>query len=183
MTDGTVLVFDECASNVYQLTPDSNGNYLTGTWSAAPSLPSGYAPLYFASAVLPNGYLFVMGGEYNFCYGAETTLGAIYNPFNSTWSSVSAPTQWSEVGDAQSVILANGTLMMGNCCNSSQALFNEGSSKWTIVGSGKQDANSEEGWTLLPSGNVLAANVSDPPYAQQYNPTANAWQSASHASL
>ena len=39
MTDGTVLVFDDCSSSVYQLTPDSHGNYITGTWSSAPSLP------------------------------------------------------------------------------------------------------------------------------------------------
>jgi hypothetical protein len=178
MTDGTVLVFDECASNVYQLTPDSNGNYITGTWSSAPSLPSGYAPLYFASAVLPSGDLFVMGGEYNFCAGAESNLGAIYNPFTASWSSVSAPSEWSEVGDGQSTILSNGTLMVGNCCYSSQALFNVGSSSWTMIGSGKQDPNSEEGWTLLPSGNVLTVNITSTPYAQQYNPTANEWQSA-----
>lgn len=178
MTDGTVLVFDACSTNVYQLTPDSSGNYATGTWSSAPSLPSGYAPLYFASAVLPNGDLFVMGGEYNFCYPTETTLGALYNPFNGTWTSLSAPSQWSEMGDAQSVILSNGTLMVGNCCYNTQAQFNQSSSTWTIVGSGKQDGNSEEGWTLLPSGNVLEVNIISTPDAQQYSPSANAWQSA-----
>jgi hypothetical protein len=178
MTDGTVLVFDECSTNVYQLTPDSSGNYATGTWSSAPSLPSGYAPLYFASAVLPSGDLFVMGGEYNFCSGAESNLGALYDPFNQTWTSLTAPSGWSSIGDGQSTILANGTLMLGNCCYSSQALFDVASSTWTIVGTGKQDSNSEEGWTLLPNGNVLVVNVTDTPYAQQYVPSANDWQSA-----
>ena len=82
------------------------------------------------------------------------------------------------MGDAQSVVLPNGTLMVGNCCYSTQAQFNQASSTWTLVGSGKQDANSEEGWTLLPSGNVLAVNITDTPYAQQYDPGANDWQSA-----
>jgi hypothetical protein len=178
MSDGTVLVFDECSSSVYQLTPDSNGNYATGSWSSAPSLPSGYAPLYFASAVLPSGDLFVMGGEYNFCDGAESNLGALYDPFNQTWTSLTAPSGWSSIGDGQSTILANGTLMLGNCCYSSQALFDVASSTWTIVGDGKEDSNSEEGWTLLPNGYVLVVNLTHTPYAQVYNPSASEWQSA-----
>lgn len=180
LTDGTVLVFDECSTTVYKLTPDHSGNYLTGTWSAAPSLPSGYSPLYFGSAVLPNGYLIVNGGEYIACSGTESNQGAIYDPFNSTWTAVSPPSGWSEIGDGQSVVLDNGTYMLGNCCYDYQALYNQGSSTWTQTGpgNGKDDSNSEEGWTLLPSGNVLEVNVSDPPYAEQYNPSSNEWTSA-----
>jgi hypothetical protein len=182
LTDGTVLVFDECASNVYQLTPDSSGNYLTGTWSSAPSLPSGYAPLYFASAVLSNGYLVMNGGEYIDCTGTESNLGAIYDPFNATWSSLSAPSGWSEIGDGQSVVLSNGTYMLGNCCYNYQALLSQGSGSptWTQTGpgNGKQDSNSEEGWTLLPDGDVLVVNLTATPYAQVYVPNANEWESA-----
>ena len=31
---------------------------------------------------------------------------------------------------------------------------------WTIVGNGKEDTNSEEGWTLLRNGDALAATSS-----------------------
>ncbi len=180
MTDGTVLVFDYCSSTMYKLAPDSYGNYVDGTWSQSASLPSGYAPLYFGSAVLPDGKLIVNGGEYNFCNSQETNLGAIYDPVANSWTSVTGP-GWSQIGDAQSVVLSNGTYMLGNCgCNnnSAQALLNEASMTWTLVGNGKQDVNSEEGWTLLPNGNVLEVNVFDPPYAQYYSPKANEWESA-----
>jgi hypothetical protein len=178
MTDGTVMVFDSCSSSVFRLTPDKTGNYLTGTWSSVPSLPSSYAPLYFASAILPDGKLIINGGEYQGCVGKEQTTGAIYDPIANTWTSVSPPSGWSRIGDAQSVVLPNGTYMLGNCCTNTQALLNEAALTWTIVGTGKQDANSEEGWTLLKNGTVLEANVSDPPGAQAYSPKANMWESA-----
>jgi hypothetical protein len=180
MTNGTVMVHDYCTSNWYVLTPSSTGSYANGSWTKAASMPSDYAPLYYASAVLPNGYMIVQGGEYNgiSCQGAETNLGAIYDPFSNTWTAVSPPSGWSEIGDGQSVVLSSGTYMLGNCCTNVQALFNENSSSWTQIGTGKQDTNSEEGWTLLPNGDVLVVNVFDPPYAQVYVPSANEWESA-----
>jgi hypothetical protein len=174
------LVFDECSSSVFRLAPDRYGNYINGKWSSLASLPSGYAPLYFASAVLPDGKLMVIGGEYIFCSGAESTLGAIYDPVANTWNSVTAPSGsgWTKIGDAQSVVLDNGTFMLGNCCSNQQALLNEKSMTWTIVGKGKEDPNSEEGWTLLKNGTVLEVNLSDTPYAQDYNPMSKKWESA-----
>src|SRR5579871_644943 len=50
LTDGGVM----CQSGVtfYKLTPDINGSYVNGTWSTLASLPAGYEPLLYASAVL-----------------------------------------------------------------------------------------------------------------------------------
>lgn len=178
MTDGSVLVFDYCGSNVYKLAPDKNGSYVTGIWSQVASLPSGYAPLYFASAVLPDGKLIVNGGEYNFCSGDETTLGAIYDPVANTWTSVPPPSGWGRIGDGESVVLNNGTYMIGNCCTSVQAELNESTMTWTQVGTNKADTNSEEGWSLLPNGNVLTADVGDAPNSEYFNPKTGAWQTA-----
>lgn len=178
LTDGTVLVFDYCTADVFKLTPDQNGDYVTGTWTQLASLPGGYAPLYFASAVLGDGKLIVNGGEYQACKSAEQNKGAIYDPVANTWTAVTGPGGWGQIGDAQSVVLKNGTYMLGNCCTSVQALLDESAMTWTQIGAGKQDANSEEGWTLLRNGNVLEVNVSDPPYAQYYDPKANMWESA-----
>jgi hypothetical protein len=141
-------------------------------------MSSGYGPLYFASAVLPDGKLIVQGGEYNFCNPAETTLGAIYDPAANSWTSVAAPSGWSSIGDAESVVLENGTYMLGNCCDTDQALLNESNMTWSIVGNGKQDTNSEEGWTLLRNGDALTVNVFDPPYAQLYVPKSQTWVNA-----
>jgi hypothetical protein len=177
MTDGTVMVQDN-TSNWFSLSPDKNGNYVRGTWTQKASLPAGYGPLYFASAVLADGKLIINGGEYNFFHGAETNLGAIYDPIADAWTSVSPPSWLSEIGDASSVVLADGTYMLSNCCFTSQALLNEGSMTWTMTGAGKAGTNSEEGWTLLPNGKVLTADVSAAPNSEHYNANTGSWSSS-----
>jgi hypothetical protein len=178
MTDGTVMVQDSCSPNWFSLAPDSTGNYVTGKWTKKASMPSSYGPLYFASAVLADGKLIVNGGEYNFCVQHETTLGAMYDPVADKWTAVTGPSGWSSIGDGQSAVLTDGTYMLGNCCTSVQALLDESTMTWTQVGNNKQDANAEEGWTLLRNGTVLTVNVLDPPFAQAYVPKSATWTSA-----
>jgi hypothetical protein len=188
LTDGTVIAHVFCTGTWYRLAPDNTGSYVNGTWSQIASMPSGYAPLYFASQVLPDGRVIVEGGEFN---GAPCTTpaltkqGAIYDPAAGTWTSVNPPSGWNDIGDASSVILNNGTLMIADCCDagSLQALFNALTLSWTATGSGKNDSNDEEGWTLLPNGEVLTVDdyVSTggiPCLANQseiYNPATGNW--------
>ena len=148
LTDGRVLVQDSDASDWWTLTPDLTGSYINGTWTQVASMPSSYGPLYFASAVLPDGRVMVLGGEYNFGVGAWTTLGAYYNPLKNVWKTLHAPSGWTSVGDAQSVILPNGTMMVANCCSTQEALLDAKTLTWTATGTGKADENDEEGWTL-----------------------------------
>jgi len=185
LTDGSVLVnsffFTTHADNWYRLIPDNTGSYINGTWVNAGSAPSGYNPLYFASSVLPSGHLIIMGGEYNNGSAVWTTLGAHYNPLTNAWSSVAAPTGWTTIGDAQSVILPNGQMMLANCCTTQQAILTKLSPiTWTATGTGKTDWNDEEGWNLLPNGKVLTvdAYVSGGCCAmgsEIYDPTTGAW--------
>ncbi len=177
MTDGTVMISDNNAQ-WYSLTPDITGSYVNGSWKQMATLPSGYGPLYFASAVLPDGKLLIDGGEYNFGAQTETNLSAIYDPLANTWTSVAAPAGWSQIGDAQSIVLSDGTYMLGNCCTRVQVLFDESAKTWKTTGGGKADANSEEGWTLLPSGDVLAADVGSQPGSELYTPSTGTWSSA-----
>ena len=120
LTDGTVMVHHEDAndgfSEWYKLTPDINGSYVNGTWSQMASLASNYGPLFFASAVLPDGRLIVEGGEQNFGQYVWTNMGAIYDPLANVWTSMSPPAGWASIGDASGVVLANGTFMLANCC-------------------------------------------------------------------
>jgi hypothetical protein len=171
LTDGNVLVHSEQGNpqNWYKLTPDITGSYVNGTWTQVASTPSGYAPLYFGSVVLPDGRVVIEGGEYNNGSAAWTNQGAIYDPVANTWTSVAAPAGWSSVGDSPSVILANGTYMQTDCCDTppKAALFNPTTLTWTATGSGKSDVYDEEGMTLLPSGNVLTVDA----YVFQYNAT------------
>src|SRR5438045_4190095 len=67
LTDGTVMV-QQMTSQGFgtgqwsRLTPDITGSYVNGTWSQLASMPSGYAPLFYASAVLPDGRVVIEGG-------------------------------------------------------------------------------------------------------------------------
>ena len=128
LTDGTVMVHHEDAndgfSEWYKLTPDINGSYVNGTWSQMASLASNYGPLFFASAVLPDGRLIVEGGEQNFANYVWTNMGAIYDPLTNVWTPINPPAGWGTIGDASGVVLTNGTFMLANCCTVQQALLN-----------------------------------------------------------
>src|SRR5258708_37166736 len=80
-----------------KLTPDEFGNYAKGTWSPVASLPAGYAPQYFASAVLADGRVVIVGGEYNNGNFVLTNQAAIYDPLSDTWTPLAPPAGWEHV--------------------------------------------------------------------------------------
>jgi hypothetical protein len=191
LTDGTVIVHRTETQTWYRLKPSSTGDYATGTWTQIASLPAGYGPQYFASAVLPDGRVVINGGEYNLSGSTEvwTNLGAIYDPIANTWTSVAPPNggtgAWTQIGDAQSVVLANGTYMLAACCAnpSADALLNATNLTWAATGA-PSNYQDEQGYTLLPDGRVLTINVwaacspnCDANGAQAYNPGSGTWSS------
>jgi hypothetical protein len=195
-SDGSVLVHDEPDNNTvaatnqwWKLTPAANGSYIDGTWSQIASMPADYAPLYFASAILPDGRMIVEGGEYNGEAAVWSNQGEIYNPVTNTWASVAPPRGWTNMGDAASEVLDNGTFMLQQPCNTcttqpdpvvDQALLNAKTLKWTVIpGTGKDEPNDEEGWTLLPNGKVLTLDVWEAiGGTQTFNPSNDTWQFA-----
>jgi hypothetical protein len=197
LTDGTVLVQDTGFPDWWRLTPDKQGSYVNGTWSSVASLPATYSPLYYSSAVLADGRLIIEGGEY--LLNAEQTElvpswsagGAIYDPIANTWTTVEPPAFFTgfgpfpqTIGDAQSVVLADGTYMQANCCTTEAALLDAKTLTWTPTGKGKFDIYDEEGWTLLPSGKVLTVDAYVFAYdpagtgSEIYNSRTGAWTSA-----
>ncbi len=183
LSDGTVIAYVTCGGIWWKLTPDFTGSYINGSWSQIASLPSGYVPRFFSSAVLPDGRVIMEGGEYNTgCTEAWTNLGAIYDPLFNTWTSITPPSGWSNIGDAQSAVLANGTYMQSNALSFQQALLNIVSLTWTATGTGKADGNDEEGWTLLPGGSVLTVDAHTTnacgKNTEKYSPGTGAWTSA-----
>jgi hypothetical protein len=133
-----------------------------------------------------------MGGEYNFFNAVWTALGAIYDPVANSWTSVAPPTFFGgccgiaaqTIGDAQSVVLANGTFMQADCCTTDEALLDAKTLTWTPTGTGKFDVNDEEGWTLLPNKKVLTVDAYVFSYdpkgtnSEIYNPRTGSWSSA-----
>ena len=179
LTDGTVMAQNSGTDTWYKLTPDNTGSYVNGTWSQAASLPAGYGPLYFASAVLPDGRLIVEGGEFNFFLPATTsTTGAIYDPTANSWTSVAPPPGWCCISDAQSVVLADGRFMLANADTSEQAILNDVTLTWTATGTGKADINNEEGWTLLSNKQLLTVDGRNGTNSELYVPASGKWHSA-----
>jgi len=179
MTDGTVLAQGYNDSDWWRLTPDNTGSYVNGTWTQVASLPSGYSPEAFASAVLADGRLLITGGEYNFLNFTLTNLGAIYDPAANTWTNLPAPKGWKYIGDSPSSVLANGNFLVGNKLTKQLRLYNPTSNTWSSLSSkGKADFDAEEGWTLLADGTILTADVKDAPNSEIYSTSAKKWATA-----
>jgi hypothetical protein len=194
-SDGTVLVHNEPDNDTtggtnawWKLTPDALGNYADGTWSQIASMPAAYTPLYFASAILPDGRMIVEGGEYIGENAVWSNAGAIYNPVTNTWASVAPPPGWANIGDAASEVLPDGTFILQQACNTcatdpdftvDAALLNARTMKWTVIpGTGKNDPNDEEGWNLEPNGKMLTVDTWIPAATQLFDPRTNTWSFA-----
>ena len=201
LTDGTVMAQSCNAPQWYKLTPDISGNYADGVWSTLAPLPviggTQYAPLYHASAVLPDGRLIIMGGEYNGAGAVWTNLGAIYDPTVNAWTAVTTPTNLNAVnngdgviGDAESAVLADGRFLLGGCCAYPDAddLLDATNLGWTATGApndGTIHYQDEQGYELLPDGNVLTIDIWNDngtdwnvTAAEQYVPSSGTWVSA-----
>jgi hypothetical protein len=182
LTDGTVLVADAGTNQWYKLTPDKKGQYTDGAWTAIAKAPSNVCPLYYANQILPDGRMIENGGEYNNCGSGESTAGSLYDPVANSWTSVSPPSGWTDIGDADSIILPNGTYMLAECCNANQALASISGTTVTWKAQTGYGSNSEEGWTALPDGNVLTVDVwnigSNYDDYELYNTSAGTWSLA-----
>src|SRR5205823_5114678 len=88
LTDGTVIGSSNANSTWYKLTPDAAGNYVGGTWSTLAGMST--RRLYTGTNVLPDGRVFVLGGEYSgpSLTNNWTNTGEIYNPLTNAWSPV-----------------------------------------------------------------------------------------------
>ncbi len=199
LTDGSVLIHSAAGGNTnysgsdewIRLTPDSSGNYATGAWSALLTMSN--TRQFFSSAVLRDGRVYALGGEYsNAGSGSgDTSLGEIFDPQKkiSPWSQFVTAFNWIQ-GDASGAVLADGRVLLGNLQTTSPpfktALWDPDSDDWDVAGSGfgaltsdtKNSNCNEETWTLLPDGSVLAIDIYDEPNAERYIPSIDEWVSA-----
>ena len=206
LTDGTVMCHEAGTNRWHRLKPDINGSYRNGSWDVpgftVANMPNGtdtttpgggcapcvYAPLFFASAVLPDGRVVVIGGEYNTNGQTWTNIGFLYDPVTNTWSSqLTVPATFTGtngagsegIGDAQSVILPNGTMLLATTSGTDIASFNPATLTFTALApTGKDDSNDEENWTILPNGRVLTVDSRIRQRSEVYNPATNAWEAA-----
>ncbi len=87
LSDGSVLAQNGEGTNWYKLNP-TNGSYLNGNWAPTNTInPMHYTRLYYSSAVLRDGRVFVAGGE----YGTGTTNAEVYDPCSNIWTVIPVP--------------------------------------------------------------------------------------------
>jgi hypothetical protein len=188
LRDGRILVNESQGPDTgtwFILTPDATGSYVNGTWTTTGHLPAGYQPIYFGSQVQLDGrHVVIEGGEFNQGVDVESTLGAVgtITPFgNVSWVLNSPPTGWGTIGDAASIVLANGHYMQSNCCTPQNAIF-QGPNSWLATGSVSQSSNDESGFTLLTNDKVLTVDAKNSPCgngvnggAELYNQGTGTW--------
>jgi HYDIN/CFA65/VesB family protein/galactose oxidase-like protein len=185
LADASVLTHDSSGANGgsawYRLAPDSLGQYASGTWSGPFNMANNRQ--FFASGVLKDGRVFVLGGEYSSA-GGDTPLGEIFDPLTNTWSSLSKPASFSWInGDVSACILADGRVLVGALQSSRTALWNPDDGTWveagrafnTLPASTKTGVNDEETWTLMANGGVLTVDISADPTPEQYDPATDVW--------
>jgi FtsP/CotA-like multicopper oxidase with cupredoxin domain len=187
LTDGGVMCHAFGTSNWYKLVPDDFGGYVNGSWQPLAPMPANAppnqngpanAPLYYASAVLRDGRVFVAGGEYNVNYAASVDLVAvqIYDPVADSWTVVPNPPGWANIGDAPTCVLPDGRVLLGDIMSPRTVIFDPDTYIW-FPGGNKQDPSSEETWTLLPNQTVLVPDVTAHARVEKYVIAANQWVS------
>lgn len=183
LTDGTVLCHDsgqqELGShNWYKLTPNQYGSYLDGNWSNVKSGPN--SPLYFASAVLNDGRVFVAGGEYDGKHRTPVELLAaqIYDPITDNWTILTTPRGWREIGDAPCCVFPDGRILLGSIESNKTAIYDPVANSWAAGANKNNATSSEETWTLLPDQTILTADCVGHPQTEKYVIPSNIWVSA-----
>ncbi len=203
MTDGKVLMQSRGGrgiDNWWLLAPDNSGSYVNGTWTQIPSPSPNYNPQNMNGAVLHSGKFMIVGGEQNTnsdgVMEENTNQSYIYDEIKNTWTSVQPPTSdtvdWSKIGAAPFIELADGRVMVGHNGLTSNSpgipavLFDETKSTWTLTGTNKNTSNNEEGYTLMANDKVFNVwNGDDNPdllkTAETFDPTTGSWTQTSKA--
>lgn len=193
LTDGSVMCQQYGSRYWWLLRPSPAGDYLNGTWSPLASMTND--PLYYASAVLADGRVFLAGGELdNFVPDTDLLKAQIYDPVTDTWADIGVPSGWTNIGDAPCCVLADGRVLLGEIARAipgaianATAIYDPKVNSWLEAGTGKLaggpasikgDSSSEETWTLLPDGSVLTVECTGHPQAQRYLPSEDCWISA-----
>lgn len=171
LTDGRVMVQEEATANWHALTPDANGSYINGTW--ANLAPMSFWRRYYASGVLNDGRVLIIGGEQSGA-GGDTNRGEIYNPVTNAWSTIALP-PWTTVGDAACCVLPDGRLLIGALSTPACEIYNPATNSWSPAGNMAVRSN-EESWILLRDNTVVTPQTFPPYQAEKYNFATNTWK-------
>ena len=191
LPDGTVMAASgytsgsQVGNGWYRLTPDSSGSYVNGTWTTLGAMQD--TRLWYSSAVLRDGRVFVAGGE----YGTGANKAEIYNPLTNTWTPLTVPaglidtnlaSDGSNGGFRDSIckLLSDGTVLIAPVfpANSNRTLiYNPSANTWAQGPSYIADQN-EASWVKLPDNSILTIDKSSSS-SERYLSSAQGWVSDS----
>jgi len=202
LTDGTVMCHEYNTNRWHRLNPDINGSYQNGSWDVpgftVADMPNGndpsfgcvnctYRPLYFASAVLADGGVVVIGGEYNNLVFVKTNIGFLYDPVANSWSQqLTEAFGGGQIGDSSGIVLEDGTFLLaegkpnalsmpGNVesldLTTSPPSFTALNPTGKLAGA----SNNQENWNILYDGRILTVNSFVASSFEIYDPVANTW--------
>jgi hypothetical protein len=154
-------------------------NYSQGTWESTPVNQMHHSRLFYATDMLPDGRVFVAGGE----YGDGPASAEIFDPVHFTWTEVDPPVYLLDPNagqgflDAESeVIDASGDVLIAPvnaATNNGTLVFNPGSSTWR-AGPPSIGSQKEATWLKLPDGSILTVDA-DSTSSERYIPSLDMW--------
>jgi hypothetical protein len=174
LSDGTLMIQPKgIPTSVWdRLTPDANGNYAKGTWSPLASMNE--QRYVFASAMLQNGKVFVLGGAHS-SPDPFTNTAEIFDPTagpQGAWKSVApvptpptgihlpAGTTASQWGEGEIEVIANGDVFASYFNGANTYIYNPSTNTWTAGGQKlRNDTSGEEHWVKLPDNSLLSYDL------------------------
>jgi hypothetical protein len=170
LSDGTILAQMAGGQSWERLTPDGQGIYVNGSWSAVAS--SHDSREYYSSAVLRDGRYLVAGGE----YGSGGTNAEVFDPVANTWTKT--PQALVGFGDSQGEILPDGRVLVSPVgWNPYPAfisvIYDPIANSWS-EGPASINYQNECTWVKLPDDSILAVD-DDSSATERYIPSLNQW--------
>ena len=175
LTDGSIICKTSSGGSdgtIWDRLTPVNGSYKNGTWSSLPAMH--YPRLYFSMQVLPDGRVYVCGGE----YGTGGNYGEVWDPKTNVWTITGGAT-WvfpNVISDANSEILPDGTVL--------QASVDEAGTNWNYLwnpttntyvrGPNCLRTDNEGVWIKLPDSSIIFLdNYGET--SERYMPKTNTW--------
>ena len=185
-------------SNWFRLSPDSQGHYANGSWTANSGLNMANIRQFFASDVLPNGKVLVVGGE----YGAPGSgqKAELYDPGANQWTPLNVPAGLVTTNlfapngynggfaDAPSIVLSDGTVLIAPIypvITNGTVIYDPNANSWSagpatrgplfITTNGTVFSSlNEVSWVKLPDDSILTIDASQTT-TERYIPSLKIW--------
>lgn len=180
LPDGTVMC-KASTNSWYRLVPDPFGSYVNGYWTNDIP-PMAHERILFASDVVPDGRVFVAGGEHP--NDTNTANAEIYDPVANGWTEIDPPVSLFDpatniFSDMISMVTSFGAVLMAPTRphqHGGTLLYYPQTGVWSegpslTNGVGNQD---ECGWAMLADGSIITVDKCSRA-SQRYIPSLGQW--------